>query len=107
MNAWSRFLERQSPGVLAAGCIILSLVTGFTDYLTGTIISFSAFYLAPVSLAAWFVGTTFGLFISVLCVTVWVLGNLVAGDANFANPFLIAWNGCIQLASFAVVVVVL
>ena len=107
MNAWSRILERQSRGVLAAGCIALALVTGFTDYVTGTLISFSAFYLAPVSLAAWFVGTTFGLFIAVLCVTVWVLGNLVAGDANFSNPFLIAWNGSIQLASFAVVVVVL
>jgi signal transduction histidine kinase len=107
MSVWTRFLERQSRGVLAAGCVILALLTGFTDYQTGTLISFSAFYLAPVSLAAWFVGSTFGLFIAALCVSVWVLGNLLAGDANFANPFLIAWNGSIQLASFSVVVLVL
>lgn len=107
MSAWTQFLERQSRGALAAGCVVLTLVTGFSDYVTGTLISFSAFYLAPVSLAAWFVGTAFGLFIAVMCVTVWVLGNLVAGDVNFASPFLIAWNGSIQLASFAVVVVVL
>lgn len=107
MNAWSRFFERQPRGVLAAGCIVLTLVTGFSDYITGTLISFSAFYLVPVSLAAWFVGTGFGFAIATLCVTVWILGNLVAGDANFANPFLIAWNGTIQLASFSVVALVL
>ena len=107
MSTWTRFLERQSRAALAAGCIVLAFITGFSDYSTGTLISFSAFYLAPVSLAAWFVGTVFGLFVAGLCVTVWVLGNLIAGDANFASPFLIAWNGSIQLASFSVVVLVL
>jgi|SRR5579871_4059007 len=107
MSTWTRYLERQPRGAVAAGCIVLSFVTGFLDYVTGTLISFSAFYLLPVSLAAWFVGQAFGLFIATLCVTVWVAGNLIAGDPNFANPFLIAWNGSIQLASFAVVVLVL
>lgn len=100
-------MDRQSRTALAAGCIVLALLTGFSDYVTGTLISFSAFYLAPVSLAAWFVGTAFGLVVAVVCVAVWVIGNLIAGDANFASPFLIAWNGSIQLASFAVVAVVL
>ena len=104
---WSKFLEQQPRLPLAAACIFGAFLIGFSDYSTGTHISFSAFYLVPVSCAAWFVGGVFGFFIAALCVTVWVLGNIVAGDANFANPFLITWNGSIQLASFSVVVLVL
>ena len=103
---WTKSLERQSRFSLAAGCTFIALLIGFSDYLTGTHISFSAFYLVPVSFAAWFIGSIFGFFVAALCVTVWVLGNIVAGDANFANPFLVAWNGSIQLASFSVVVLV-
>jgi signal transduction histidine kinase len=107
MRGWTNFLQRQAKLPLLGACILFALLIGLSDYATGTHISFSAFYLVPVSVAAWFVGSAYGLFVAALCVTAWVWGNVVAGDANFANPFLIAWNGCIQLASFSVVVFVL
>src|SRR5437763_9462906 len=102
MSAWTKFLQRRAKLPLAGACILFALLIGFSDYLTGTHISFSAFYLLPVSVAAWFVGNVFGLFIAAICVTVWVWGNVGAGDANFANPLLIAWNGSVQLASSSV-----
>ncbi|HEY6579054.1 MAG TPA: sensor histidine kinase, partial [Rhizomicrobium sp.] len=77
------------------------------DYATGTHVSLSAFYLLPVSLAAWFVGAGLGVSIAVLCVAVWMAGNMAWGDASFAGPFLIAWNGAVQFASFVVVVLAL
>ena len=92
---------------MAVAAILLALCIGEFDYTTGTLISLSAFYLLPVSLAAWFVGTGFALFTAALCVAVWMAGNMVAGDASFASPFLIAWNGSVQFASFVVVVLVL
>jgi signal transduction histidine kinase len=107
MSPRRKFLERQAKLPLAGACILFAFLIGFSDYLTGTHMSFSAFYLVPVSVGAWFVGSAFGLFIAALCVTVWAWGNVIAGDANFANPFLTAWNGSIQLASFSVVVFVL
>jgi signal transduction histidine kinase len=107
MNSWTRYLERQSRSRMAAAAIVLALCIGVFDYATGTLVSLSAFYLLPVSLAAWFVGVSFALFIAALCVAVWIAGNMIAGDASFAGPFLIAWNGTVQFISFVVVVLVL
>lgn len=107
MGGWTGFLERQSKLRTGAAAIILALCIGEFDYATGTQISLSAFYLLPVSLAAWFVGSRFALFIAALCVAVWVAGDMISGDANFATPFLIAWNGTVQFTSFVVVVLVL
>ena len=107
MATWTEFFDRQPKPRIATAAILLSLGIGFGDYITGTYISFSAFYLLPVSLAAWFVSAGFGLFIAALCVAVWLAGNMASGDASFAQPFLVAWNGTIQLVSFAVVVFVL
>jgi signal transduction histidine kinase len=107
MGAWTGFLEKQSKARIAAASILLALCIGEFDYATGTLISLSAFYLLPVSLAAWFVDAGFALFIAVLCVAVSVAGNMVNGDASFASPFLIAWNGTVQFTSFVVVVLVL
>jgi signal transduction histidine kinase len=105
--SWTEFLDRQSRPRIAAAAIASAVFIGAVDYVTGTHISFSAFYLLPVCLAAWFVSAGFALFIATLCVVVWLAGNLAAGDASFADPFLVAWNGTIQLTSFAVVVFVL
>jgi signal transduction histidine kinase len=107
MSIWTRYLEKQSRPRIAAAAIVLALCIGVFDYATGTLISLSAFYLLPVSLAAWFVGAGFGFFTAALCVAVWVAGNMIAGDASFANPFLIAWNGSVQFISFVVLVLVL
>jgi signal transduction histidine kinase len=107
MGAWTGFLDRQSPTWIAVAAVLLTFCIGEFDYATGTHVSLSAFYLLPVSLAAWFVGVGFGLVIAALCVAVWIAGSMISGDANFASPFLIAWNGTVQFTSFVVVVFVL
>jgi signal transduction histidine kinase len=85
--------------------LLLTVFIGVFDYLTGTQISLSAFYLLPVSVAAWFVGLEFGLFVAIACVVVWVGGNVINGDDAFETPFLVLWNGSVQLASYLVVVI--
>ncbi|HEY2445465.1 MAG TPA: sensor histidine kinase [Rhizomicrobium sp.] len=107
MGALMDFLEQQSKLRLVVVAILLALCIGVFDYLTGTHISLSAFYLLPVSLAAWFIGARFGLLIAGLCVAVWMLGGIGAGDEDFADAFLLTWNGTVQLMSFVVVVFVL
>jgi signal transduction histidine kinase len=105
--SWAESLDRRSKLTLAMASILLAVFIGFFDYKTGTHISLSAFYLLPVSLAAWFVGPRFAFFISVLCVIVWIAAGALTGDEDYYNPLLASWNGGVELASFAVVVIVL
>ncbi|MGW8249153.1 MAG: hypothetical protein ACWGO1_00795, partial [Anaerolineales bacterium] len=59
-----KFLEKQSKETILLISLELIILLGMLDYATGYEISFSLFYLIPVSLAAWFVGRRPGLLIS-------------------------------------------
>jgi signal transduction histidine kinase len=96
---------RRSRSFAVTTALVLTIFIGVFDYVTGAQISLSAFYLIPVTIGAWFVGLRFGLFIATACVAVWVAGNIGGGEDEFSTPFLILWNGGIQLASYVVVVV--
>lgn len=107
MGSWSEFLENQPRARIAGAAILLAIAIGVLDYLTGTLISLSAIYLLPVSLAAWFIGARFGVLVALLCDAAWVASNTISGAEDFTSPFLIVWNGTLQLISFVVVVFVL
>src|SRR5215813_14208682 len=98
-----RGLERQSMPLRVALCFALLAGIGVIDYLTGFEMFFSVFYLLGVGLAAWFVGRTFGLMMSVLSVLVWVGGDLAAG-AHYSRPWIMVWNGVILSVVYFVVV---
>jgi signal transduction histidine kinase len=84
---------------------VVALVAA-ADYLTGYEISFSVFYLLAISLATWFIGTRFGVIISILSVACWLAGDVAAG-ANYSSRFVPAWNAAILLLFYSVVIVVL
>src|SRR5579859_7165874 len=87
--------------------IVLSLglvgVIGVVDYVTGFMIVFSAFYLLPVGVAAWYVGSVAGILISVLSVGVWLAGDFAAG-VKYPSMLVPIWNGAIGLIVYFVVV---
>lgn len=103
--AWRKLILHQPRAMAAVESVVLTVFIGIFDYVTGQQISLSAFYLLPILIAAWFVGFRFGLFIAAMCVAVWVIGNVANGDDEFSTPFLICWNGGVQLVSDIVVVV--
>jgi signal transduction histidine kinase len=95
---------RRSRGTAIAASIVMTLIVGFFDYITGAEVSVSAFYLIPIAVAAWFVGFRFGVLISAACVGCWVLTNIANGDDEFITPLLGFWNSTVQFASDVVVV---
>ncbi len=103
MTAWIKRLEHWSKPSLMVTSLGLVAVVGTVDYFTGFLIFFSAFYLIPVTLAAWFVGRSWGNVISVLCVAVWLAGDYAAG-AHYSNWLVPVWNGVIALTVYFVVV---
>lgn len=85
---------------------VLVAVIGVVDYATGFQIFFSAFYLLPVGLAAWYVGGVAGAVTSILSVAVWLAGDFAAG-VRYPSLMVPIWNGGIAVIVYFVVVATL
>jgi signal transduction histidine kinase len=99
-------LARRSKSIIALSLLVLVIVIGIADCLTGTEISVSIFYLLPISLASWFVGKKMGVFISVASFTALLSADLLAGS-QYSHPAILYWNGVVRLGFFVIVVLIL
>lgn len=79
--------------------ILLVFLIGILDYQTGYELSFFIFYIFPVSLAAWFVGLSFGLFISLASLLIWLYADNASGH-TYSEPWIQHWNGGVRLTFF-------
>ena len=100
------FMEGLSKSQLMAIAVGTVLILGVIDYFTGTEFSLSFFYLFPVAIMAWARSKNSGLAFSVLCASVWLTTNLLAGQV-FTSPFIEVWNTLIRFGFFATVAVLL
>jgi signal transduction histidine kinase len=89
------------PSLIILG-IVFILALGIIDYLTGPEISFSIFYLIPISLTAWLVGKSGGIVMSAAGATSWLVADLLAGHvySHLAIPY---WNAIVRLGFFLIV----
>src|SRR5437764_1981797 len=94
-----------SRKALTTACLVLAGLIGYVDYLTGYEHSMLLFYFLPISLAAWFASSAFGITIVILCVTTWVLTDLASGipAIGFCNSGL----AFVSYVLFACVVMIL
>jgi glucose-6-phosphate-specific signal transduction histidine kinase len=87
------------PGWATLAVSLASLfLIGFGDYLTGTEISFTLFYLIPVVVLTWSIGRRAGILTSTLCAVVWATVDIF-GRAE-VQPANILWNISIQFGIF-------
>ncbi len=70
------YLERQSRLFLWLAILVAVLGLGIIDYETGPGLSLSLFYIFPVALASWALGTSEGLLVSFICAATWSITNL-------------------------------
>jgi len=82
--------EKQSKIFWMVAGFVLIVGVGFLDYLTGYEISFSLFYLIPISLLAWFAGRRFGVAASFVSALVWLLAEITAGQ-SYSHPVIHYW----------------
>ncbi len=69
--------------------IVLVMVLGIADYLTGNEFSFSLFYLIPITITAWYMNRPMGTFISILSATTLLIDDFYAGK-DYSHPLLIS-----------------
>jgi diguanylate cyclase (GGDEF)-like protein len=81
-------------------------VIAWIDYLTGTEISFSIFYLLPTTIVTWRLGGWAGFVFSVLSSAAWYLADTFPGTI-YSHPAIPAWNALVRLGFFLFAVRVL
>jgi signal transduction histidine kinase len=83
--------------------VLLLLVTGILDYLTGYEISFSIFYLIPISYLVWYTNKTYGLLLALLSSAVWLALDMLGGPL-YSSHVIYLWNALVRLGFFIIVV---
>lgn len=99
-------IERIRPLTIVLASVAAVSVVGIGDYITGPDISFSAFYLLPVVLAAT-TGRRIGLCLAVLTAFMWFAADLSGRPEPYDTLLTPIWNACIRFLVFALVVALL
>jgi len=87
-------------------CIVLTIVVGCLDYITGYELDFLIFYFVPITISAWFVDKYSSLMITFLCIISWFLADLYA-EHKYSLPHIIWWNAVVICLSFIIVALLL
>ncbi|MBU0985238.1 MAG: GGDEF domain-containing protein [candidate division Zixibacteria bacterium] len=99
-------IEQQSQAVKVLLGLALIGAVGALDTLTGHELSFSLFYVIPISSAAWLLGRRYAIMASIVSALVWLAADVISGHV-YSLPFILIWNTLIRLVFFAIVALLL
>jgi diguanylate cyclase (GGDEF)-like protein len=105
MRIFSYFGNRSPLFWIFIGAIFIAGI-GTADFLTGSELSFSLFYLVPIFAVTWFSGKRLGIIFSVASAMVWFMADSLAGHA-YSQPVIRYWNALVRLSFFLVVTLLL
>jgi diguanylate cyclase (GGDEF)-like protein len=88
-------------GPMLLGGLASIAILGMIDHATGVEISFSIFYLAPISVAAWLGGRRAGLLLAVVAALVRGFVERQEG-LRFSSPLIPLWNALVRLGFFVI-----
>lgn len=92
-------LSRATPRAKLGLALFGVLVVGGIDYGTGFELSFSLFYLGPITLATWYAGRAGGVGVALLSCVSWYLADTGAGH-HYSHPAIPVWNALVRLGFF-------
>ncbi|MFM1843509.1 MAG: hypothetical protein RLZZ490_2252 [Cyanobacteriota bacterium] len=70
--------SRLSKRLIFIYIVILTVVIGLLDYVTGGEISFSVFYSIPISLSTWYLSSKWGTIVAIVSAIIWYRLDLVS-----------------------------
>ena len=76
---------------------------GVLDFLTGYEISFSIFYLIPISFLVWYSNKIYGILLAFLSMAVWLTVDYLS-IRSYSSDIIYLWNALVRLGFFMTVV---
>jgi hypothetical protein len=86
-------------GLVRLASLVVLLVLGWLDYITGYEFGFFIFYFIPVAIAAWYCGPREGYSIAVASAVCWYLSDQLAHHV-YSRAFFVYWETFMRLLSF-------
>lgn len=96
-DEWFSIMGRK--GILAFSILLVACL-GWLDYATGFEITFSFFYLIPITLITWYAGLRAGISMTFLGVSTWLVSNWLAGE-TYTSEWIRFFNVGIRLSVFS------
>lgn len=81
--------------------LLLVVLVGFADYITGPEISVSILYLLPIGTTVWFVGKWTGIGVSIISGITWYIAD-VFWSPTYSHPLVPYWNAAVMVSIFIV-----
>lgn len=106
MFEFQKYIERSDIYVkLLAGFVLISAVA-FTDLIITNEISFSIFYLIPITFVAWYTGKLYGVIFSIAGAGLWLLMDTL-GFTEIKNLGLSFWSTVVRFGFFLIVTILI
>lgn len=97
---WDAFFARLSSASLSFIIVILISLVAIADYSTGSQVSFSIFYVAPVALASWYAPRKVAAVTCIAAASAWLVVDVVS--LGYDNELIPVWNAAVRLGFFAI-----
>lgn len=92
-------------GIIFTGAILI-LVVGFIDYYTTSEISFSIFYLLPISFVTWYANKSLGITFAVLSAVIWLYMDMISPN-TYSFEAIPYWNALVRFGFFIITVLLI
>jgi diguanylate cyclase (GGDEF)-like protein len=104
IHVWLRHLPRNETFLLS---VLFATLIAIPDELSHHEVSWSLFYLAPISVATWYTGRRRGFYLALYCVIVSLLPDLIVTSLEHAHQIAVIWNALTHVVSYLLVVILL
>jgi diguanylate cyclase (GGDEF)-like protein len=93
-------LSACSSGQLTLVCLLMVILISAIDFITGSEISISIFFLFPIATATWYGGHRSGIIFSILSATIWFIVDYE--ERAYLNAVAPYWNALVRFGFFLV-----
>lgn len=97
-SAVSRWLEKRSQTTITWLTLTATAGIAIGDWVTGADLAFTAMYLAPIAIAAWYGHRLVGPLLSALASALWLAVEFLSGASG--SMLIVAWNFVVELGVF-------
>lgn len=102
LSSIDTFFEQKTANQITILSLILVILLGAIDYLTGFEISFSIFYMIPIAIGAWYAGNRTGYALCLCSAFSWLVVDM-STNHMYSHPVIPFWNAGVRLSFFSVI----